>query len=202
MNLAGGLAKAGYKVLVVDADPRASALLWGQKNGLPFEVVAVPEGVLEHDLTDRARAGKWEVILVDCPPGSRGATAVALGAANAVLIPIRPSAIDFTATAQLIQLLREVQAANPGLEALAFINARHNATIDRVAREKVARMLGRIPRLRVLETQIPHLALISEVGGTGRTIFEYQARSRAAREYSALTKEVLACLAKTAAQPA
>jgi chromosome partitioning protein len=202
MNLAGGMAKAGYRVLVIDADPQASALLWGRTNKLPFAVESVPEGVLSDELRRRAGAGKWDVLVVDCPPGSRGATSAALAASNLVLVPIRPSAIDFTATAQLVEILREVQATNPRLEAYAFINARHNATLDKVARERLTKLMARVPRMRILKTEIPHLAVISEVGGSGQTIFEYQARSRAAREYLQLTKEVLEWLGQTAAQPA
>ena len=74
--------------------------------------------------------------------------------------------------------------------------------IDKAAREKLVSIMARVPRMRILKTEIPHLALISEVGGSGQTIFEYQGRSRAAREYLQLTKEVLGWLEQTAVQTA
>ena len=44
LNLAGGLAESGYAVLVVDADPQASALNWrnnaGEDNHLGFDLIA------------------------------------------------------------------------------------------------------------------------------------------------------------------
>jgi len=77
VNLAGGLAEAGYRVLLVDADPQASALGWrrngGEENLLGFDLVALPNNTLHKDLPSLASRADYEVILIDCPPGG-GAT--------------------------------------------------------------------------------------------------------------------------------
>ena len=201
MNLAGGLSLAGYSVLVVDADPQASALAWSMDSGpegLPFEVKAVPLGVLQRELPQLAKLG-YEVILVDCPPGLTGATQAALSSADAVLVPIRPSAIDFRAAGELLALLKEVRQSHPHLRVLVFINARHNARLDKGARAMAVQLFGDGLGATVFETEIPQRTLIAEVGGSGKSIFEYSPRSAAAEEYRQLTKEFIECLAQTAA---
>ncbi len=45
VNLAAGLREAGYKILLVDADPQTSALKWrnhSDHNNLGFDVIASP----------------------------------------------------------------------------------------------------------------------------------------------------------------
>lgn len=197
MNLAGGLAEAGYDVLVVDADPQASALMWASRNGkMTFRVAAEPEGVLSRRLPELAR-GREDVILVDCPPGSRGTIAAAARVAHAVLVPIRPSALDFDATAQLMVILSEVQALRPDLRVYVFINARHHGKLDRGARAAAKKLFDGLANLRVLETEVSYRTLVAEVSGAGKTIFQYAPKSDAARQYAALTKEVVTCLAQT-----
>src|SRR3954454_5427700 len=79
MNLAGVLAsEGGLKVLLIDADPQASAQQWamrapaesaGQGTGLPFEVMTHPHEDIHRKVRDMAAKG-YDVILVDCPPGA------------------------------------------------------------------------------------------------------------------------------------
>src|SRR5271165_6350051 len=72
MNLAGGLARAGYKVLVVDADPQGSATKWrnmSEESRLPFQLVAMATASIHRELPAIIRNASYEVVLIDCPPG-------------------------------------------------------------------------------------------------------------------------------------
>src|SRR3954453_19244585 len=78
MNLAGVLAREGrMKVLLIDADPQASAQQWAMRsgdNGIGFEVMTHPHEDIHRKV--RQMAGKaFDVILIDCPPGASRATA-------------------------------------------------------------------------------------------------------------------------------
>lgn len=202
VNLAGALSRIGYKVLVVDADPQASAYTWSPNNGLPFAVKAVPEGALESELPTIAASGKWEFILIDCPPGTRGVTTVAMSASNLALVPLLVSGSDFKATKPFLNIVKEVRASNANLRVLVFINGRHNSRLDREARATAERLFAGVAGVKVLDTEIPHAAMIREVSIAGKTVFDYKpARGTVAEKaYTQLTKEVLQWLKATAGQ--
>jgi len=206
MNLAGGLTKAKYRVLVVDADPQASATMWSLARGqhsLPFEVT-----------TARAIHSKWrwlatdcedyDIILIDCPPGvsyddnvigriARGA----IKEADAILVPLRPSTLDFSAAASFVRYLEAER--QPHQRVLVLINGRQHTRMGLQAAAQASVLFAAIDGAVVLETAIGLRAPITEVSGSGKTIFDYAPGHAAAVEYTHLTQEIIQCLAKTSA---
>src|SRR5215468_3888442 len=103
MNLAGVLgAEAGLKVLLIDADPQASAQQWAMRAGesaLTFEVMTHPHEDIHRKVRTMAAKG-YDVILIDCPPGTTQSASgkdsqtsisrMAILAADIVLVPVRP----------------------------------------------------------------------------------------------------------------
>src|SRR6476659_8324311 len=73
MNLAGVLGgEGGLKVLLIDADPQASAQQWAMRAGeagMSFEVMNQPHEDLHRKVKEMSAKGH-DVILVDCPPGA------------------------------------------------------------------------------------------------------------------------------------
>ena len=137
INLAGGLAAAGLQVLVVDADPQQSAIEWRaatEISGLPFQVLALPSPTMHRELPGIAARSSYDVIIVDCPPGGARKTDLkfradditrsALLAADAVVIPVQPSPVDYRAAGTMLPLLMDVSAVKPALRILLFINRR------------------------------------------------------------------------------
>ena len=67
-------------------------------------------------------AGRFDVVLLDCPPSLSLLTVNALGAANAVLIPTQPQAIDLRGLASFMQTLDTIKAElTPGLEIIGVV---------------------------------------------------------------------------------
>ncbi len=208
INLAGGLAEAGYKVLVVDADPQSSALGWrnngGEDNLLGFDVVALPNSTLHKDLPSIAARSDYEAILIDCPPGganrsrSDDITRSALMAANVVLIPVQPSPLDYQAAVTMLPLLQDTIVYKPELMVWILVNRRlsGNNRLGRDARDAALEFFS-APGLniRVLDTEIAARSALAESSGRGTTILDYASGSLAAYEFRKLTDEVIQCLA-------
>ena len=84
--------RRGLSVVVLDADPQGSALLWAdaaQRAGdpLPFLVVA-------GDATTMANPPAADLVIIDTPPGYPALIDAAIDAATAVLVPTGASPLD------------------------------------------------------------------------------------------------------------
>jgi len=198
MNLAGALASAGYSVLVVDADPQASAFTWSSTDDLPFAVVSIPTGALKAQLMKLAQRYDINIILVDCPPGMDNATFNAMTVANATIVPIKVSGQDYKAAQPFVTLVKQVLGENPNLKILVFTSDKHNSRLNKQAKATSRRLFAGTKNVHVLETEIPHLAMIEEVSVMGKTVFDYApaAKSQAQQVYANLTQEVVKWLSQ------
>ncbi len=98
-------------VVLVDADPQATAVEWGEAGSLPARVLAIP-------LDDDADPARWartvagleaEVVVIDCPPQRGAAMAAALALADVLVIPVTPSGADLRATERTLELVAEAR---------------------------------------------------------------------------------------------
>jgi chromosome partitioning protein len=215
INLAGALSAAGYQVLVVDADPQRSAIEWcsaAEDNALPFQVISLPSGKIHRELPKVVSRSTYDVVLIDCPPGGAerrtseqtrndDITRSALLAADAIIVPVQPSPVDYRASATMIPLLMDVSAVKPGLRVLLVINRKHpTARMSQEARaaaERFFKVEG--VDLEVLRCEIGNRTDFAASAALGQTVLTYAPNSAATREVLELTKEVLACLAQSAA---
>src|ERR1035438_9759114 len=123
MNVAGCLARAGYKVLLVDADPQASAMQWRnnqEESALPFHIQSYPFPTIHKELPTQFDQAGYDMVLIDCPPGAGAKndrkadiTRSALLASHAVLMPVRPTPLDYQASAIILPLLEDVAFLRP-----------------------------------------------------------------------------------------
>lgn len=206
INLAGGFARAGYPVLVVDADPQESVLAWASLQSAeagsraPFEVV--PGGVLRNDLDRLLDSKEYEIVLVDCPPGvvdaadpAWRAARTALLEADAIMVPVRPSTLDMSSTTSFVAYLARVRAAaNPAQRVLVLLNGLQRTSLSRQLAGVAETVFAPLPNATMLDQSIALRVNIAEIAGSGQTIFDYAPSSEAAREYHQLTQEVLKCL--------
>jgi len=200
MNLAGGLTKARYRVLVIDADPQASATMWSLARGqgsLPFDVTTARQ--IKGKFQTLAAEQDYDIVLIDCPPGMVGgdtdsttAGRIARDAirwADAVLVPLRPSTLDFSAAASFVRYLEAER--QPHQRVMVLINGRQHTLMGRQAPQQAAVLFAPIAGAVILTTAIGLRAPITEVSGSGKTIFDYAPGHAAAGEYTSLTKEII-----------
>lgn len=204
MNLAGGLHEAGYRVLVIDADPQQSATKWRnrqEENQLGFDIISMARPGLHKDLPGMNL--DYEIILIDCPPGladASGQGGITIGAVLAsqfVLVPVQPTFLDYEASQMVLPLLQQVAAFRPDLQALIVVNRKptNRSRLATEAREAaVAFFTSTEVSIRVLQAELSDRTAYKESPGTGQTILRYEPGSKGAEEVRQLTMEVLECL--------
>ena len=141
--------------------------------------------------------GKWDVVLIDCPPSLGLLTLNAMVAADSLLVPLQ---CEFFALEGLSQLLNTVERIrerfNPGLSILGVALTmfdRRNRLTDQVSAD-VRAVLGKV----VFETVIPRNVRLSEAPSHGLPALIYDHRCPGSEAYIALARELLSRLPKTA----
>lgn len=106
--LAHALHEQGRSVLLVDADPQASASSWRDSapQQFPFKVLHMPSKRLNVDLPDRMRE-QYNAVVIDTPPLEQqaGIVTAALRVATIVVVPTAPTAIEVERLYAVRQLL-------------------------------------------------------------------------------------------------
>lgn len=95
LNLAGLAASKGLKVLLIDDDPQGSSAWLAERGRLPFEVI---------NQWPSERPTEFDVVFVDYPPRTDDTPA-----GDTVIIPYRPTALDYSAVSSFISKLSETK---------------------------------------------------------------------------------------------
>ncbi|HEY1645676.1 MAG TPA: AAA family ATPase [Candidatus Saccharimonadales bacterium] len=157
-------------------------------SGAEIELTQVDnrEYVLKSALED----SNFDYVIIDCPPSLGLLTINALTAATVVLIPVQT---EYYALEGLSQLLNTVQAVkrttNTELAILGVLMTMYdsrNALSDQV-RAEIVNYFNEL----VFSTVIPRNVRLAEAPSFGKTIFEYDKRSKGSKAYRALTKEII-----------
>jgi chromosome partitioning protein len=170
----------------LDLVPSAPAL-----SGAEVELVAMT--AREHRLSASLAEldGRYDRVLIDCPPSLGLLTLNAMTAADGVLIPIQTEYYALEGLSQLVNTIRRVrEGLNPRLEIdgvlLTMYDARTNLSAQ-VASEVRRHMNG-----TVYHTVVPRSIRLSEAPSHGLPIALYDPASRGADAYRALAGEVAA----------
>jgi chromosome partitioning protein len=170
--LAHIFARAGNRVLLVDADPSGSALEWSDLAAMypglppqqvfPFRIVALPSREMHRRIPEIAHDD--DVVIIDAPQLEDHA-AIALSAlrfADEILIPCAPSPIEINRTSPVREEISEVEPLRDTPPRTAVLLnrcvARANSTAD--ARE-VLEGTG----YDVLDTAVPRLEAYAQSFG-------------------------------------
>ncbi len=217
MNLAGALARAGYRVLLVDADPQGSAMQWrnnSEESALPFDIQPYPYATIHKELPKQFEAAGYELVIIDCPPGGAGKgdskyraddiTRSALLASHFLIMPVRPTPLDYHASSTMLPLLRDIafyREANP-LRILLAINGKAPGKTRlggeaRAVAQDIFAVEGIL--IQVLESELTTRQTFAEAPSTGKVVVDYDPSSKASLEIQQFTQEVLQCLSQSVA---
>ena len=106
--LAGQYAEQGYKVRIIDADPKKRILRWASAGTISenISVVEANAGSLVNTL--RLAEEQNDVVLIDVEGSENMTIAMAIGRAHFVVIPANPSAADVEDAITTVALVKDI----------------------------------------------------------------------------------------------
>ena len=193
--------KTTYDVLMGEATVAEAAMatavpgLWllpseVDLTGVEFELVAEADRVLRLRQALAGELGRYDYVLIDCPPGVTLLSINALVAAGTVLVPLQCEFFALEGLSQILHTIDRVRTLfNPVLAiegvVLTMFDRRNNLS-EQVAAD-VRQYLGET----VFETVIPRNVRVSEAPSHGKPVLLYDFRSAGARAYMYLVSELL-----------
>jgi chromosome partitioning protein len=158
--------------------------------GIEVELVGEPgwEQRLKNVLAEIA--GRYDTILLDCPPSLGHLTVNALVAADGVLVPLQCEYFALEGISELLATIKRVQGSlNPRLQIAGILLTMYD---DRTNLSKdVAQEIRSHFAEKVYETVVPRNIRLAEAPSHGLPIFQYDIKSRGAEAYLAVAREIL-----------
>ncbi len=134
--------------------------------------------------------GRFNFILLDCPPALDLLTLNALVAADSVLVPVQCEYFALEGVSELLDtLIRVRRAHNPQLavEGILLTMYDERTNLSHQVRDDLKDFFG----AQVFQTVIPRNVRLAEAPSYGQPIFLYDPQCRGAASYLDLAKEVL-----------
>ncbi|MDJ0275326.1 ParA family protein [Sphingomonas sp. 2R-10] len=162
-------------------------------SGAEIELIEFEERTHRLDRVVEASGGRWDVILIDCPPSLGLLTINAMVASHALLVPLQCEFFALEGLSQLLSTVERIRGRfNPGLSILGVVLTmydRRNRLTDQVS-DDVRAVLGKV----VFDTVIPRNVRLSEAPSHGMPALIYDYRCAGSEAYIALAREVIARL--------
>ncbi len=197
----GGVERLTVYDVLIDETPIADVIIGTTQAGLELapsgpdlagaEVELVPLMAREQRLKRslEALAGRYEVVIIDCPPSLGLLTLNALTAADQVLVPVQ---CEYLALEGLGQLTRTLEAVgrnlNPGLSLGGLLLTMYDPRTN-LCQQVAAEVRSHFPK--TFATVIPRSVRVSEAPSHGLPIGLYAPSTPAAKAYAAFAGEVI-----------
>src|SRR5262245_40704179 len=208
----GSVDRSVYDVLT-DEDPAAASTLREVQPNLWLLPAVTDLAAAESDLAtlpDRQRRmvralqsleGRFEFVIIDCPPSLGLLTINALAAAREVIIPMQAHFLALQGVGKLLETIKLVSAsANPRLVVTGVVLCMHDAGSTHT-REVVADLEEYFEQARasdspwrsarVLRPPVRRNIKLAEYPSFGKTIFDYAPTASGAEDYAALADGLL-----------
>jgi chromosome partitioning protein len=161
-NLSVAADQDGLKVLCLDLDPQASLRAWWESRDADTPAMLArdpsPQALIA---TLNAARAQFDLCIIDTPPAAPEWLTEALGAADLVLIPVRPSPDDLRAVGATVAAVNRAQ--------IPFAFALSQTPRARIT-EEAARVLAQ--HGRVVPVNIAQRVSYAETGATGQGVTE------------------------------
>lgn len=167
-HLAAESAVAGHNVVLVDADPQRSATRWCQRRAGMASAVLPLDGSrkswVKHIPEDTQR------IIVDAPAGAMGNELESfLDIADAVIVPIQPSALDIEASIGFIESLGKHPRVRKGKLRVGLVGNRLKPNTN--ATQQALEVLRSWPFPLVAQLRDSQAYVV--LTGLGKSLFDY-----------------------------
>jgi chromosome partitioning protein len=160
-----------------------------------FQVIFnLKEGI--NKLNQNKGTGKFDYAIIDCLPSFGHLHLAALNAADYVLIPVKPAPYALAGLKNLFATIKKAQEYfNPGLKILGIIINQIDGRRPIMEREMES-VLRETYGQKVLRAKVNKRVKVEECPAFQEPITTYDPNGPAAREFKALTKEILRRLKK------
>jgi chromosome partitioning protein len=192
INLTHSLQLQGYKTLLVDSDPQATARDWNEINeGQIIPVVGLDKETLSKDI-EEVKNG-YDFIIIDGSSQVTKLSAKAVNLADLILIPVTPSPFDVWAFDELVELIKARQGITKNKPLAAFVVSRvkKNTKLARELRESLKGC-----DFPVLQSATTDLQIHPNTAKEGKTVFG-EHHNQAAQEIDEIRGEVMEMLDAT-----
>lgn len=155
---------------------------------------SIPAFVIRlRDLIGAIPAGKYDYILIDCPPTVNQLTAAALVAGDYVLIPTEAEFFSAAGVGKIADTIEQIKPLNQNLKALGVLLVKYNPrrVLTRALEERLVEATKELLHCGVLDTRIRFTVDIPAAQATGLSARAYRPSGNAAQDYAALTNEIL-----------
>lgn len=200
MQLAGSLARRNQSVLVIDADPQATATRCAaaatDENPFPAAVVGMGAANSKVHREVSKFMDKYDFIIIDTPPAAEAqVTQSALLIADLALIPVIPSPYDLWATVQIKQAIEAAKTINENLQARLIINqCQPNTTLAKDSIDVLPEF-----GLDVCKTYLRQRTIYRQSAAFGQSVHQFGKKAKdAISEIEALTNEITSILVEKA----
>lgn len=133
---------------------------------------------------------KYDYVLIDCPPSLGLLTLNALTASNGIVIPIQGEYYALEGLTQLVDTINLVKKKlNPQIGIIGVVLTMFDmrTQLTRQVKEEVEKYFGD----KVFSTVIPRNVRLAEAPSHGQPISEYDKKSKGAKAYEMLAKELI-----------
>jgi len=146
------------------------------------------EHKLKHALTEIN--GKYEYIIIDCPPSLGLLTVNALTVCSDVIVPIQCEYYALEGVSQLLTTIRLIKKnLNPDLNILGILLTMFDRRLN--LSHQVAKEVRRYFQDQTFSTIIHRNVKLSEAPSFGKSIFHYDIKSSGSQNYLNFAKEVM-----------
>lgn len=185
IHLAAELTQRGSRVLLIDADPQGSAMVWSSvRKKSSFSVIGMPKATLHKEIA--ALATDYDHTVIDGPPRVTELARSVILSADLIIIPVQPSPYDVWAAADTVDLVKEASIYKENLKSVIAINRKIvNTAIGRDVREALDTL-----ELPVMKSDICQRVAFAESANTGSTVLE-QGDVKAAEEIARFVDELV-----------
>lgn len=154
-----------------------------------FELINLKkrEGILEEKIN--VLEGKYDYVIIDCPPSLGLITANAICASDSILIPVQCEYYALEGLSQLMNTYKMMKKLNKTLEIEGVLLTMYDSRLNLT--EQVEKEIRGFFSDKVFKTIIHRGVRLSEAPSFGKPVYYYDRSSKGAKEYINLAKEII-----------